>query len=259
VPDAENLLYFAVLGGRLVGVDNGRQESAESYKARHRSAFRGKAVAIVAAPTRAGVIAVTVWGPGLRPAAVSIKVRPSDERDTASAQGRAPVTWFTPGAPTAPVRLPPPGVSGLSADASFSGSEDTTPAGMVDGVTSSDGWSNAYVQQATALLPEVSAARPADWVSLAWERPRRLTGVTAWFTVDAQHSLPESVTVRYWDGHDWRPMTGTHVAWAEGSNQPTRITFDAVRTTRLRLDLTSGHPEAPNGFVEIAELAPVGG
>jgi beta-galactosidase len=61
--------------------------------------------------------------------------------------------------------------------------------------------------------------------------------------------------VRYWNGHDWRPATGTRVAWATGSNQPTRITFDPVRTARLRLELTSSHPEAPDGFLAITELS----
>jgi beta-galactosidase len=258
VPDADNLLSFAVLGGRLVGLDNGRQESAESYKAPYRTAFHGKALAIVAAPTHAGVIAVAVWGAGLRPTTLLINVRASGERDTASGQGRAPVTWFTPGAPRTPVRLPSPGPSGLSADASFSGAEETPPARMVDGDTSSGGWSNAYVQQATALLPEISAARPADWVALSWEGPRSVSGVNAWFTVDARHFLPASVMVQYWDGRSWRAATGTHVTWATGSNEPTRIAFDAVRTTRLRLDLTSSHPEAANGFMEILELTPAG-
>jgi beta-galactosidase len=61
--------------------------------------------------------------------------------------------------------------------------------------------------------------------------------------------------VSYWDGHGWQPATGASVTWAAGSNQPTSITFDTITTTRLRLDLTSSHPEAPDGFVEVAELA----
>ena len=32
------------------------------------------------------------------------------------------------------------------------------------------------------------------------------------------------------------------------------ITFDPVSTTRLRLDLTSAHPKAGNGFLAISEL-----
>jgi beta-galactosidase len=255
VSGADNLVAFSVCGGRLVGVDNGRQESAESYQAAYRTAFHGKALAIVAAPTRSGTITVTATGVGLRAGTVSIKAVPAGERGTAARQGEAPVTWFTPGAPMRPVPAPAPGAGGLTADASFAGTEDTAPANMVDGVTTSGGWSNAYDKAATRLLPPISAARPADQVSLSWASARPVDGLTAWFTVDARHSLPASVAVRYWDGQDWRPASGTQIVWAVGSNQPTRITFEAVPTTRLRLDLVSAHPEAPDGFVEIAELS----
>jgi beta-galactosidase len=266
VPQADNLLNFAVRGGRLVGVDNGRQESAESFKAQHRTAFHGKALAIVT-PSATGMstagkdLVVTATGAGLSAGTISVRVAPAEhegERErqaVASGQGFAPVTWFTPGAPEAPVPAAEPGVSGLTADASFSGSEDTAPASMVDGITASGGWSDAYTKTATPLLPRISAARPADWVSLAWTPSRRVTGVTAWFTVDTQDSLPASVSVLDWGDHGWQPATGVQVAWAAGSNQPTSITFDGVSTTRLRLVLTSSHAESPNGFVKIAELA----
>jgi beta-galactosidase len=270
VPQADDLLNFAVRGGRLVGVDNGRQESAESFKAQHRTAFHGKALAIVtpsATGTSTGTssggkdLVVTATGAGLGAGSVSVHVVPAEHEGenerpaSASGQGSAPVTWFTPGAPEAPVPAAQPGVSGLTADASFSGSEDTAPASMVDGITASGGWSDAYTKTATPLLPRISAARPADWVSLAWTPSRRVTGVTAWFTVDTQDSLPASVSVLDWGDHGWQPATGVHVAWAAGSNQPTSITFDGVSTTRLRLVLTSSHPESPNGFLKIAELA----
>jgi beta-galactosidase len=255
VPDADNLLTFSVRGGRLVGVDNGRPESAESYKATHRTAFHGKALAIVT-PTGGAPISVTVSGTGLRAGGAGIRVLRSGEHGVASGQGDAPVTWFTPGAPVRPVPPPGPGESGLTAQASFSGSEQTQPAAMVDGVTTSGGWSDAYAQDPTWQFDAVSAARPADWVALSWAGQRRIGGLTAWFTVDAQHARPASVTPSYWDGHRWRAAAGVHVQWATASNQPTVISFAPVRTDRLRLDLTSGHPEAPDGFLQIAELTP---
>ena len=49
-------------------------------------------------------------------------------------------------------------------------------------------------------------------------------------------------------------VSNAHVEPATASGQPTVITFDPVSTTRLRLDLTSAHPKAPNGFVAISEL-----
>ena len=66
-----------------------------------------------------------------------------------------------------------------------------------------------------------------------------------------------STSLSIFDGHRWRPATGVHIAWANGTNQPTQITFDAVTGTGLRLDMTSGHPQAPNGFIGITELTPV--
>ena len=54
VPDAEDRLHFEVRGGRLVGLDNGRQESAENYKADSMPAFNGKALAIVRPDGRPG-------------------------------------------------------------------------------------------------------------------------------------------------------------------------------------------------------------
>ena len=45
--------------------------------------------------------------------------------------------------------------------------------------------------------------------------------------------------------------------WADGGI-PTTITFDPVTTTRIRLDLTSAFPKAPNGFLQISELGASG-
>jgi beta-galactosidase len=126
---------------------------------------------------------------------------------------------------------------------------------MLDGDSTTGGWSNAYVKAATTQFTSISAARPADGVSLSWAPAREVDGLTAWFTVDAAHSLPATVAVSYWDGRGWRPAGGVGIQWATGSNQPTSITFDGVSTSRLRLDLTSGHPEAPDGFIELAELS----
>ena len=60
--------------------------------------------------------------------------------------------------------------------------------------------------------------------------------------------------MRYWNGSDWAGVGNAHVEPATASGEPTVITFDPVSTTRLRLDLTSAHPKAPDGFVAISEL-----
>src|SRR5262249_6311575 len=72
VPSADNPISFTVHTGRLVGLDNGRQESAENYTSHTRMAFNGKALAIVQAGDRAGPVSITASSPGLRTGRVSI-------------------------------------------------------------------------------------------------------------------------------------------------------------------------------------------
>jgi beta-galactosidase len=52
VPHADNQIAFSVTGGRLVGTDNGRPEDEENFTKPVRSAFQGKALAIVTAGAR---------------------------------------------------------------------------------------------------------------------------------------------------------------------------------------------------------------
>jgi beta-galactosidase len=40
----------------------------------------------------------------------------------------------------------------------------------------------------------------------------------------------------------------------DGVGQPTVVAFDPVTATRLRLDLTSAHPKAGDGFLAISAL-----
>ena len=72
VPGADNRISFDVSGGTLVGLDNGRQESAENYKATARRAFNGKALAIVQSDDDAGPITVKATSPGLLPATTTV-------------------------------------------------------------------------------------------------------------------------------------------------------------------------------------------
>ena len=125
---------------------------------------------------------------------------------------------------------------------------------MLDGNTTSGGWSNYYNKAATALLPAISKAHPSDWVSITWPAAQSLDTVKAYFTTDAQRTLPSSIEVTYLDGDRWVPVTGLHVDWATASNQPTTIAFDPVSSTSLRLKLISPHPNESNGFFQIAEL-----
>ena len=400
VPSADDLLHFEVEGGTLVGLDNGRQESAENYKGDTFSAFNGRALAIVEAPETAGAITVTVTGRGLTPATTTVYAvdAPSDEMlavdpvnvrtelgaggpslpstvnvvsangsqearavrwvgvPRVAANGRTgvysvrgivdiprgpgarccsttvatvtvyslgsvetvstvttagvapalpgqvrllyndgvddlvPVTWEA----IDPTRFASPGtfavrgtVDGVTAtasasvrvvaaapeeniasatsaskptaDASYSGAANAIPAGLLDGVTSSGGWSNFYRKDATALLPAVSAAHPREWVSVDWPTPQTVSGtVRAYFTLDAARQLPAELAVSSWNGSEYVPVSNAEIQWASASNAATVITFDPVATSSLRLDLTSRAPWTSTGFLQIAELEVAG-
>ncbi|WP_330262564.1 glycoside hydrolase family 2 TIM barrel-domain containing protein [Streptomyces griseorubiginosus] len=239
VPDTEHLISFAVTGGSLAGVDNGREESAERYQASTRTAFHGKALAIVRAGSEPGVLKVRASAEGLRTG--TAKVRTTPARSAAVTEPAA----FTPDHP-APPNHP-------VADASYSGRPDTLPAAMLDGDPAT-GWSNAFSKAATALLPAFSGARAEDWVSVDFGRTRAFDRVEVSFTLSATHSPPAAVEVAVWDGSAYLPVVGPSVDWATASDQPTVITFGSVRGSRIRLTMTSAHPGGAGGALRIAKL-----
>ena len=74
VPDAEDRLHVDVQGGRLVGLDNGRQESAENYKADSMPAFNGKLLRMAEPDGSPGPVSVKVTGDGLEPNSTTVHV-----------------------------------------------------------------------------------------------------------------------------------------------------------------------------------------
>ncbi|WP_419992723.1 glycoside hydrolase family 2 TIM barrel-domain containing protein [Streptomyces boninensis] len=243
VPTADDLVTWDVSGpGLLAGLDNGRQEDAEGHRGPSRTVFKGKGLAIIQSQGRPGPIRVTARASGLRSATATVTATSSS-------------TAITPRpAPSTPVVPPIPLPEDARADASYSGSEDTLPQQLLDGDTTTVGWSNLYVKPASLLLPEFSLAHPEEWVSVAWPDERDLEKVTAYFTVDESRALPKAVRVSTWNGRAWVPADGVHIDWATGSHQPTAIRFDRARTTRIRLLLTSVAPDTPHGFLGIAHL-----
>ncbi|WP_327726480.1 DUF4982 domain-containing protein [Streptomyces sp. NBC_00487] len=239
VPDAEHLISFDVRGGSLAGLDNGREESAERYQASTRTAFGGKALAIVRSGVEPGAVKVTARVEGLRTGKVGVRAT------SAPAESTTPAAEFTPDHPAA--------VTYPFADASYSGRPDTLPAAMLDGDPAT-GWSNAFLKAATALLPAFGGARPEDWVSVDWGRAGTVDRVEASFTVDAGHTLPEAVGVEVWDGERYVPAEGVKTDWATTSDAPTVITFAPLRGSRIRLTLTSRHPGEARGAVRISRL-----
>jgi len=76
VPRADNLVNFTLAGpGFVAGVDNGSEISHESFKASHRKAFHGLAMAIVQSKGSAGAITLKATADGLAPVSVTITAR----------------------------------------------------------------------------------------------------------------------------------------------------------------------------------------
>jgi beta-galactosidase len=73
VPQASNTIDFTISGpGTIAGVDNGNATSHESYKGTSRSAFSGKALAIVQSATTAGTITLKASSGSLTGGSVTI-------------------------------------------------------------------------------------------------------------------------------------------------------------------------------------------
>jgi hypothetical protein len=70
---------------------------------------------------------------------------------------------------------------------------------------------------------------------------------------------PATIAVSHWNGREFVPVRNLAIDWATGSNQPTTLTFDPVRSSQLRLDMTSAAPGTGGGFLMIAELQARGG
>jgi beta-galactosidase len=160
----------------------------------------------------------------------------------------------------APAGAGSPASTGPTADASYSGAPGTLPSAMLDGNLSTT-WSNFYSVPATANLLAVSSSNPSDWVSLSWESPQRLSGLTAYFTTGGALALPAAVEVTYagGTGRGWVPAANVKVSWAAASNKATTITFDPVLASSVRLTMTSPAPGTAGGFLAIAELSAVTG
>ena len=77
VPTAEPLIRFHLSGvdAKIVGVDNGDQSSHTSFKANQVRLFNGKALVIIRAGTRPGIVTLTAEAEGLAPSAVPMQLR----------------------------------------------------------------------------------------------------------------------------------------------------------------------------------------
>jgi beta-galactosidase len=255
VPGASNLIQFGLAGpGTLDGVDNGQQENAQSYRASSVPAFNGRALVIIRSTGQPGSITVTATSAGLAGDRVMLRSVPAPHGAGAPGGG-AGLSAARGAVPAVPAVLlaSAPAAQTATADASYSGSPGTLPAAMLDGDLTT-GWSNYYNKAATANLHAVSASNATDWVSVTWPDPQSFGSVVAYFTTSTTLALPSQIAVSYWDGRRFVPVRHLSIDWATASNQPTTLTFDAVHSSRVRLDLTSPAPGTGTGFLQIVEL-----
>jgi len=76
VPTADTALTFHVEGeGALIGLDNGRPDSHESYKSNERKAFNGLALAVVQSTPNAGHIRVRIDAEGLGSVVTEVRTK----------------------------------------------------------------------------------------------------------------------------------------------------------------------------------------
>ncbi len=147
----------------------------------------------------------------------------------------------------------------FNGDASDFGTSTTVPAALIDGDTTSGGWSNRYEKGPTQTLNAYTNARAGDWVSVSWPKAQTFGELRPYFTLDVADQLPATVRVSYWNGLEWVPVRGQHVQFATGSDQPSSITFQPVSTTQVKLDMTSRSPGSPTtGNLTISELQVIG-
>ena len=248
VPHADNVITFSVSGaGTLTATDNGRPENAYGYTVTSMPAFNGRALAVIGATREPGTIRLTATAEGV-PLAASATLASVPASSVASIPPASAFTALPAGAPPSP-----PNAASPAADASYSGAPDTLPSAMLDGNLST-GWSNYYDVPKTANLLAVSSSNPSDWVSLTWSSPQALGQLDAYFTTGGPLDLPASAEVSYWNGHALVPVSNLKVDWATASNELTTFTFDPVRTTSVRLTMTSPAPNSASGFLMIASL-----
>lgn len=75
VPDASQKLRFSVTGdGTIAGVDNGNMYSSESWQGNERSAYQGRALLVVRAGRKDGLVKIQATAEGLNPGDLKIPV-----------------------------------------------------------------------------------------------------------------------------------------------------------------------------------------
>ena len=252
VPDASHLIQFGLSGPAVLdGVDNGQQENAQSYRLSSVPAFNGRALVILRSAGTPGRITVSAASAGLAGAKAGLTAAAAATSSGRGAVPSVPAVLLASAAGARGERRGPP--TRATPDR-----PTTIPAAMLDGDPST-GWSNYYDKAKTANLLAVSVSNASDWVSVSWPSPQSFDSVQASFTIAAALAQPAAITVSYWDGSKYVPVRNLTISRATASNQPTTLTFAPVRSSQVRLDMTSAAPGTAAGFLQIVELQVLSG
>ncbi len=133
-----------------------------------------------------------------------------------------------------------------SSDADYSGASNEVPANMLD-TSATSLWANKYSEGSTNVLPTITNSNHRDWVQVNWPTTQYFSEIDPFFACAAPctspttgYELPSSVTVTYWNGSAWVPVTNQQTTYGTASEGKSTITFDPIGTTKIRLWMIGG-------------------
>ena len=103
-------------------------------------------------------------------------------------------------------------------------------------------WSNSYNRGASVLLPSFTNSRPYENVEFFWANAKLFNEIKLYLSTESNFAMPESFNVEYWNGAAWVEATGVSVDKATTSGAATTLTFDAVNSDRVRVDMKNATP-----------------
>jgi hypothetical protein len=125
--------------------------------------------------------------------------------------------------------------SGLSAQAKASASfEHDSIEALNDGVIPSNS-----ADESIPRLTFWDHKGTAEWVQYDFKKPAKVSACEVYWFDDTGHGqcrVPQSWTVEYKDGNDWKPVTGASDAGVQ-TNTFNRVTFKPVQATAIRINV----------------------
>ncbi len=143
---------------------------------------------------------------------------------------------------------------GAIATASFTGSSGNYPNNMLIG-DDTKSWSNKYKRGASVLLPENSASRRYEYVTLLWDKTKVFNTVELSFTQKKESGMPGVLEVQYWNGAKWVVAANQSISKATVTNEASVMKFDTVATNKVRVYMENATPYSGNGNIEIVKAA----